>query len=536
MATATEAAPATAAAAAAAGAAVGAAPAANGAAPAAAERPPPPPYADAAALDAHVRRAWAHFRSLGSPRLHVAPMVDASELPFRLLCRAHGAEAAYTPMLHARLFLELKGYRAEHFTTCAEDRPLFAQFCANDPDTLVRAAELVQDHCDYVDLNLGCPQRIAKKGYYGAFLMDNLPLVEALVTRAAASLRVPVSCKIRLFPDLGATIEYARMLERAGCSLLAVHGRTRDMKNTAQHRADWAAMAAVRAAVRVPVLVNGDVRCLADAERLIEATRADGVMSADPLLHYPALFDPAMQAPLFAPPADGGAAGGEGGAEAGAGPGQQQQQQQQQEQGQGQQQQQQLASEAEAAAAAGNPSHVAHLERLRLCREYAELCAQHPVVPRMVKGHVHKLVQGWLAEFTDLRDRLNTNGCSTPAALLDLVSELERRVAAAGRAVPAPRPCDRKALQAAREAARAAAIEEQEREAAALAEIEGGRGGGAGGGGGGGGSEDGVGSGAPVAKRPCVSQPPAEALQEEQQKQMQQQQHQQPEAAVLAAR
>jgi tRNA-dihydrouridine synthase 1 len=81
-----------------------------------------------------------------------------------------------------------------------------------------------------VDLNLGCPQRIAKKGYYGAFLMDDLPRVEALVTRAAASLRVPVSCKVRLFPDLGATIAYARMLERSGCSLLAVHGRTRDMK------------------------------------------------------------------------------------------------------------------------------------------------------------------------------------------------------------------------------------------------------------------------------------------------------------------
>jgi hypothetical protein len=130
-------------------------PARGAAAPAAAAAPsaprnphPPPPYATPEALDAHIDRAWAHFRALGAPRLHVAPMVDASELPFRMLCRAHGATAAYTPMLHSRLFVENKGYRAEHFTTCAEDRPLFAQFCANDPEMLVRAALLVQVRLD----------------------------------------------------------------------------------------------------------------------------------------------------------------------------------------------------------------------------------------------------------------------------------------------------------------------------------------------------------------------------------------------------
>jgi tRNA-dihydrouridine synthase 1 len=105
-----------------------------------------------------------------------------SELPFRLLCRQHGADAAYSPMLHARLFAESSAYREEHFTTCQEDRPLFVQFCANDPDILVRAASLVDsDACDYLDLNFGCPQRIAKRGNYGAFLMDDLARVESLV-------------------------------------------------------------------------------------------------------------------------------------------------------------------------------------------------------------------------------------------------------------------------------------------------------------------------------------------------------------------
>lgn len=66
----------------------------------------------------HVEAAWVHFRKLGSPRFHVAPMVDQSELPFRMLCRKYGADAAYTPMLHSRLFAEDPKYRLKEFSTC----------------------------------------------------------------------------------------------------------------------------------------------------------------------------------------------------------------------------------------------------------------------------------------------------------------------------------------------------------------------------------------------------------------------------------
>ena len=111
-----------------------------------------------------IAKAWEFFRGMGSPKWHVAPMVDQSELAFRMLCRKHGATCAYTPMLHARLFSEGEKYRKEHFTTCPEDRPLLTQFCANDPQILLDAARRVENDCDAVDLNFGCPQRIAKKG------------------------------------------------------------------------------------------------------------------------------------------------------------------------------------------------------------------------------------------------------------------------------------------------------------------------------------------------------------------------------------
>ncbi|KAE9466849.1 hypothetical protein C3L33_01260, partial [Rhododendron williamsianum] len=195
--------------------------------------------------ECRIERAWAHWKKLGQPKLIVAPMVDNSELPFRMLCRKYGAEAAYTPMLHSRIFTETEKYRCQEFTTCKEDRPLFVQFCANDPDTLLEAARRVEPYCDYVDINLGCPQH---------------------------------------------TINYAKMLEDAGCSLLAVHGRTRDEKDGKKVRANWSTIRAVKNAVRIPVLANGNIRHMDDVASCLEETGADGVLSAESLLENPALF------------------------------------------------------------------------------------------------------------------------------------------------------------------------------------------------------------------------------------------------------
>ncbi len=160
-------------------------------------------------------------------------------------------------------------------------RPLLAQFCANDPDTLLAAARLVQAHVDGIDLNLGCPQRIAKKGKYGAFLMDDLQLVERLVSTLASNLSVPVTVKVRLFPELERTLEYVKMLERAGAYLVAVHGRTRDQKRAKSVRADWDAIRVIKQTLRVPVLANGNIETLHDVHRCMEYTGADGVMSGE---------------------------------------------------------------------------------------------------------------------------------------------------------------------------------------------------------------------------------------------------------------
>ncbi|KAJ3216151.1 tRNA-dihydrouridine(16/17) synthase [NAD(P)(+)]-like protein [Dinochytrium kinnereticum] len=238
------------------------------------------------ALNGHGRklRSFDFFEKiLGSPKKIVAPMA------WRLLSRKYAADLCYTPMFHARLFSDANpNYREENWVTGPNDRPLIVQFCANDPQTLLKAAKLVENECDAVDINLGCPQQIAKRGRYGAFLMDDWDLIESMVKILDEELVVPVTCKIRVYPDVDKTIRYAKMLEAAGCQMLTVHGRTREMKGHKTGMADWEQIKRVKESVNIPVIANGNILFLEDVDRCMKETGADGVMTAEGNLYNPA--------------------------------------------------------------------------------------------------------------------------------------------------------------------------------------------------------------------------------------------------------
>jgi len=215
-------------------------------------------------------------------RLFVAPMAGVTDRPFRQLCKALGAGYAVSEMVTSRkdLWNSLKtSRRANHE---GEPGPIAVQIAGTDAPMMAEAAVYnVERGAQIIDINMGCPAKKVCNKWAGSALMQNEALaveIAAAVVEACAPFNVPVTLKMRTgwCQEHKNAVQLARQFEAVGIQMLTVHGRTREQGY--KGHAEYDTIAAVKAAVKVPVVANGDITSPEKARDVLAATGADGIM------------------------------------------------------------------------------------------------------------------------------------------------------------------------------------------------------------------------------------------------------------------
>ncbi|MGB6030183.1 MAG: tRNA dihydrouridine synthase DusB [Rhodanobacter sp.] len=213
------------------------------------------------------------------PPLVLAPMAGVTDKPFRLLCKQLGAGLAVSEMTSADPSLWQTRKSLRRMDHAGEPEPVSVQIAGYDPAMLAEAARFnVANGAQLIDINMGCPAKKVCNVWSGSALLQDEPLVARIVKAVVEAVDVPVTLKIRTGwnRENKNALNIARIAEDAGIAALAVHGRTRADKYEGE--AEYATIAAVKAAVRIPVLANGDVCTPQQAKHVLAVTGADAVM------------------------------------------------------------------------------------------------------------------------------------------------------------------------------------------------------------------------------------------------------------------
>ncbi|MCK5593861.1 MAG: tRNA dihydrouridine synthase DusB [Candidatus Aenigmarchaeota archaeon] len=220
----------------------------------------------------------------------LAPMCAVSTLPYRILCKRHGAALVFSEMIDADVEQYGKYRFKKEFNTAEIERPVVAQIFGSNPKKIAESAEVMADmNADIVDINMGCPSIKLSRNNAGAILLKDQKLIADIISSAASTTSVPVTAKIRLGIDSSKdTVKIAKIIERAGASAITVHGRT--MRAKYAGKADWDMIRKVKDAVGIPVIGNGDVFCAQDAKDMLDQTGCDLVMIGRGAIGNPFIF------------------------------------------------------------------------------------------------------------------------------------------------------------------------------------------------------------------------------------------------------
>ena len=211
--------------------------------------------------------------------LFLAPMAGVTDYAFRTVCAGLGANVTVTEMVSSRA-LQYRDKKSAGLLRKNEGSICGAQIFGNDPEVMAEAAVLALElsHCDFLDINMGCPMpKVANNGD-GCGLMRTPELAGQIVSAVSRAVPVPVTVKCRLGWDRGSinAPELAKRLEDNGAAMVTVHGRTRSMLYSGT--ADWDEIRKVKEAVSIPVIANGDITGAETALRCLRRTGADGIM------------------------------------------------------------------------------------------------------------------------------------------------------------------------------------------------------------------------------------------------------------------
>lgn len=220
----------------------------------------------------------------------LAPMDGISDWPFRSLCRTLGSSMSYTEFIQDRDILTRRDYTTHKLTYEEAERPVVFQIYGDNPNELLEAALRVQDmDPDIIDINMGCPAKTVANRGAGVGMMRTPLKIARVFRKLSAALRVPLTGKMRLGWDDCKTYKLvARIMEENGGSLIALHARTKQ-QGYGGH-ADWDAIAEVKSLVKIPVIGNGDVRTVADIQRMKDHTGCNAVMIGRAAIGNPWLF------------------------------------------------------------------------------------------------------------------------------------------------------------------------------------------------------------------------------------------------------
>ncbi len=222
----------------------------------------------------------------------VAPMAGVTDLAYRLILKEFGAGLIYTEMVSDKGLL-YKNQKTEDMTKVLDlEKPIALQLFGSEINTMTDAAIYIDrnSNCDIIDINMGCPVNKVTKSGAGSKLMTNPELAYGIVKSIVDSVNKPVTVKIRSGWDHNSinAIEYAKLMEKAGVSAIAVHGRTRS--DLYSGTANWDIIRDVKAKVSIPVIGNGDIKSPEDAKRMLEYTKCDAIMIGRGLLGNPFLI------------------------------------------------------------------------------------------------------------------------------------------------------------------------------------------------------------------------------------------------------